>query len=186
MVNLVTIDDTRYLVDVGLGANGPCRPLPLISDHELPGIGSQLLKLQYKALAQHSDSKQRMWVYCHRESDSAPWLDAYAFTEVEFFAGDFQVLNLATMTLRQSLFTQSVICIKFLLNRETFEMEGVMILFNDEVKTKVGGVQLSVEKFFTEEERTQALEHHFGIKLTEEERGGIVGLRSELRGWKKP
>ena len=181
MVNIVTIDQQRYVVDVGFGPDGPSRPLALISGDTRSGIGPQSLKLEYRTLQQHSDPSQRVWVYSHRANDDAPWTEAFSFTETEFFPEDFEVMNLSTMTLRQSIFTQMVICTKTLLS-ENGDVEGVLILSNNAVKKRIGGVTSVVETLKSEEQRVNALKNWFGIVLSEEEQKGIIGLATELRG----
>ncbi|KAI9780034.1 MAG: N-terminal acetyltransferase [Geoglossum umbratile] len=183
MVNLVTIGDQRYLVDVGFGLRGPSLPMPLISGYECTGIAPLGLKLEYKSLPKHTDPSQRVWVFSHREYDTAPWVDAYSFTEIEFFPEDFEVMNLSTMVLPQSFFTQNVLCVKPLLNAESGNFKGVLYLHQDEVRKRVGENVYLVEKLKTEEERRKALEKLFGIVMTEEEKRGIIGLATELRGY---
>ena len=184
MVNLVLIGNQRYLVDVGFGGAGPCRPMPLISGHEVTGMPPQSLKLEYRSLAEHTDSTQRLWVYSYREDGDSPWVDAYAFTELEFFPSDFRVMNLSTMTLRSSFFVQTVLCVSFILNAETGEPEGLLILQGAQVRKKVHGEYRILEELKTEEQRIQALQKWFGIRLNEEEQRGILGLPTELRGKK--
>jgi arylamine N-acetyltransferase len=184
MVNLVTIENQRYLVDVGFGDHGPCRPIPLISGHEVIGNDPQSLKLRYTVLPKHTDKSQKLWVYSYRESDDAAWVDAYAFAEIEFFPEDFAVMNLATMTLRQSFFVQSLFCQKLLLDPETAAPAGALILFHDQVKRKRHGETEILEKLQSETQRVDALERWFGVKLTEAEQQGILDLSSELKGWK--
>jgi arylamine N-acetyltransferase len=181
MVNIVTIENQRYLVDVAFGADGPCRPLPLIHGHESPGIFPQLYRLTYTLLPQHTDNSQRTWVYSYRQSDD-PWTDGYSFTEVEFFPADYEVMNLSTMTTPQSFFVQVVLCVKTLLNKDSKDAEGVLTLFQNEVKKRMGGTKEVVETLRSETDRVRALEKWFGIVLTEEERRGIVGLVTELKG----
>jgi arylamine N-acetyltransferase len=184
MVNLVTIENQKYLVDVGFGADGPCQPIPLISDFEAVGNAPQGLKLRYTALPNHTDHDQRAWVYSHRENGHSPWVDAYALTEIEFFPEDFEVMNLATMTLRQSFFIQTLFCVKMLLDLEANTPAGVLILYHDQVKKRVQGELTILEKFENEQQRVDALERWFGIRLSEAEQRSIQGLPTELKGWK--
>lgn len=180
MVNLVTIDDQRYLVDVGFGADGPCLPIPLQPGYECTGIAPQMLKLEYKPLPMHSDPAQKVWVYVHKRNPEDPWLDAYAFNEIEFFPEDYEVMNLSTMTSPKSFFTQTVLCVKALLCKETNELEGTLSLYQGEVKKRVKGEVQIVDKFTTEDQRVRGLEKWFGIRLTKDERLGIKYLVSEL------
>jgi arylamine N-acetyltransferase len=182
MVNIVTIEDQRYLVDVGFGAPVPTHPLPLIPGHLCTGIAPQSLQLEHKSLLHHTDPSQRAWVYSYRENHDTPWTEAYSFVEIEFFPQDYEVMNLSTMTLPQSFFTQTVVCVKIILNEESNEMEGILTLVHNEVKTKIRGVSEVVEKLEREEQRIKALEKWFSIVLTEAEKKGIIGLATELRG----
>jgi arylamine N-acetyltransferase len=182
MINIVTIQGQRYLVDVGFGPNGPSHPLPLVSGHEAVGIPPQGLKLEYRSLPRHTDPSQRVWVFSHREDEHSAWIDAYAFTEVEFFPEDYEVMNLHTMTQPQSYFTQSVICEKVLLNEETSMPEGVLILHDGELRRRIGAAVDFRRTLETEEQRHGALEEWFGIVLSEEEKRGIWSLATELRG----
>jgi arylamine N-acetyltransferase len=180
MVNLLTIDGQKFLVDVGFGPDGPCRPLLLHSGQEFPGIFPQTLKLEHRALPRHTDQDQRVWVYSYKRLPEDPWLDAYAFNEIEFFPEDYEVMNLHTMTTRWSFFTQTVLCVKVVLDEKQEDIEGVVSLYKDEVKKKIKGEVVESEKFETETERVKGLEKWFGIRLNEEERKGIRYLSTEL------
>ena len=182
MVNIVILDDRKYLVDVGFGAEGPFHPIPMISGLEIPGIHPQLLGLEYKSLPMHTDPHQRAWVFSQKSLSDDAWTEAYAFTEIEWFPEDFAVINLRPMTSPDSIFKQAVICMKALLNPDTGELEGTITLFENEVKQKIRGVVVKSEKFTSEAERVEGLEKWFDIRLTQEERVGIKGLPSELVG----
>ena len=91
-------------------------------------------------------------------------------------------MNLSTMALRQSYFTQTVMCIKILLSEETEDMEGVLILHQNVVKKRIRGLTSVLEELKSEEDRVKALQKWFGIVLNEEEKNGIIGLATELRG----
>lgn len=181
MVNLVTIDKKRYSVDVGFGSNGPLTPVLLEHDHEFDGIGPFRGRLQYRCLEEHSDPNQRMWVYSGKRTESDPWRDLYAFTEIEFFPGDFEVMNLKMMTAPQSFFVQSVMCMCAIMNAEKTQPVGLLILHRDYVKRQVGDQSEIMETFETEEQRVKALEKYFGIVLSLQEQRAIRGLASELK-----
>lgn len=181
MINIVTIEGQRYLVDAGFGADEPTLPIPLISGHICQGIGSQSFQLEHTKLSQCTDASQRAWVFSHRDNDTAAWIPGYCFTEVEFFPEDFEVMNLSTMTMPQSFFTQAVMCVRALMNTESGELEGFLILFQNEVRRKIRGVGEVVQKLESEEQRVRALKNWFGIVLTEGEKRGIYGLVTELK-----
>jgi arylamine N-acetyltransferase len=181
MVNLVTISGQRYLVDVGFGRGGPVVPLPLIPNHETAGWGTQRLKLEHRAVAQHTDRSQRLWVYSNRADDEASWTACYAFSELEFFPADFRVMNLSTMMPRTSWFTQQVTCCCFLTDADGKEVKGIAILFANRVRRMITGQPETVEELESEAHRLLALEEWFGIRLDAAERRGIRGLSSELK-----
>ena len=91
-------------------------------------------------------------------------------------------MNLSTMTTPQSFFVQVVLCVKTLLNKDSKDAEGVLTLFQNEVKRRMCGTKEVVETLRSEADRVSALEKWFGIVLTEEERRGIIGLVTELKG----
>ncbi|KAL2158820.1 hypothetical protein VTH06DRAFT_4012 [Thermothelomyces fergusii] len=205
MVNIVTIDGQRYLVDVGYGSNGPPHPIPLRHDHEFVGVAPARGRLQHRRLEEHADPAQRVWVFSTREDDSAAavWREQYHFVETEFLPEDFEVMNLRTMTAPQSFFVQNVMCMWTLLGSagpdgvQPPEGEaggaggdpeaaaagpvGLLILHRDYVKRRVGAESRIIEQLESEEQRTAALEKYFGIVLSPEEKTAIRGLASELR-----
>jgi arylamine N-acetyltransferase len=180
MVNIVTLGKKKYLVDVGFGPDGPCRPIPLDSKYEAVGIAPQMLKLEYRCLSIHSDPEQRLWVFSHKRQPESGWLEAYAFSEMEFFPEDFEVMNFSTMTSRRSFFTHKVICVKAILSPGENEIEGIMSLYHNEGKKRIHGEIVESETFATESERIQVLENWFGIRLSEKEKLGINNMMSEL------
>jgi arylamine N-acetyltransferase len=181
MVNIVTINGQRYLVDVGFGSNEPPLPVPLEHGHEFVGIAPTRGRLEYRNLEEHTDTTQRVWVYSVQENEDASWKDMYHFVETEFLACDFEVMNLRTMTTPQSFFVQSVMCMRTVLDEREAKPVGLLILYRDYVKRRMGAVSEIVEQLETEEQRVKALEKYFGIVLSPEEQRGIRGLASELR-----
>ena len=53
-------------------------------------------------------------------------------------------------------------------------------MFGNSAHKRVAGVKEDLGTFEKEEERVQALEKHFGIKLSEAQKGGIVGMVSAI------
>jgi arylamine N-acetyltransferase len=183
MVNIVTIDGERYLVDVGFGSNGPTHPIPLQDGVEFDGVSPARGRLQYRKLDEHTDPNQRVWLYSVRADggDDTPWKDMYHFVETEFLPGDFEVMNLATMTAPQSFFVQRVMCMCTILDEQKERPVGLLILHRDYVKRRLGDESKIVERFDTEEQRVAALRKYFGIVLSVEEQKAIRGLASEIR-----
>ncbi|KAK4185775.1 hypothetical protein QBC35DRAFT_388802 [Podospora australis] len=183
MVNLVTIEGRRYLVDVGFGSNGSTYPFPLEHDQKMLAVFPAHGRLQYKNLDIHTDPDQRVWVYSVQQDESAPWKDMYAFVEIEFFPADFELMNMRTSASPQSFFVQSVMCMKTILDEHKNAPMGKIILHRDYVKRVMEGKAEIIKKLHSEKERIQALADYFDITLTEQEQKGIRGLASELRDY---
>ncbi|KAK0617587.1 hypothetical protein B0T14DRAFT_273133 [Immersiella caudata] len=181
MLNLVTIDGTKYVVDVGFGSHNSPHPIPLRDGYEFTTIAPARGKLEYRALSCHSDPSQRVWVYSVQPSEHAPWGEMYSFVEIEFFAVDFQVMNVPTSSSPQSFFVQNVMCMRVLLKEGTDEPEGLIILHRDYLKRRIGDKVEILQILEVEEDRLQVLEEWFSIKLGEDEKAAIRGLPSELR-----
>jgi arylamine N-acetyltransferase len=179
MVNIVTMNRKRHLVDVAFGSNSPLRPVPLESGIVFDGVGEQKGKLEYRTLAQHSDKDQRIWVYSIQERRQAPWKEQYCFMDIEFFPADFEVMNLSTMTSPRGLFVKTLVASMVLLDDEGKPC-GKVTLNHDYLRIRKNGED-NTAKLETEEDRMAALEKHFGIHLSAKEREAIRGLPSELK-----
>lgn len=179
MVNIVTLNGKRHLVDVAFGSNSPLRPVPLESGIVFDGVGEQRGKLEHRALTQHTDKDQRIWVYSTQEDRQAPWKEQYCFMDIEFFPADFEVMNLSTMTSPRGLFVKTVVASIVLLD-DKGKPCGKTTLNQDYLRIRKNGED-DVTKLETEEDRVAALEKHFGICLSAKEREAIRGLPSELK-----
>lgn len=187
MVNIVTIDSQRYLVDIGFGSSGPHHPVPLLPQGvEECNVGAQYVSLSREPIPECLDRSQEFWVYRYRHTVQSPWITGYCFSEVEFLPVDFEIMNLGTSR-EPGLFTDNVICVKMLMEKEVVEGEekvklvGDVTLFGKEVKRRVGGENQVVQVLRSEEERVEALEKWLHVRLTDEERTGIRGMPSELK-----
>jgi arylamine N-acetyltransferase len=180
MVNLVTIGDTKYHVDVGFGSDGPIVPMPLDRSGSVqPHISPALARLQWRNISGNNDPNQRLWVYEHRQNDDAEWDVKYCYTELEFQPCDYNVMNYHTSS-SKTFFTRVIILDKKLLDKDG-ELAGSLILNNDTMKWRIHGVKEKEIKFETEGERLAALEEHLGIKFSKAERDSISGLPSQLK-----
>lgn len=110
MANIITIDNTRYLLDLGFGSNTPLTPLPFpASPATTTTTANRKLTLRPLLPSSHPTTPPS-WVYAHRDAPSAPWTEAYALAREEFHLADFRVMNLSTMT--SSIFTRLVVCVR--------------------------------------------------------------------------
>jgi arylamine N-acetyltransferase len=179
MVNIVKLSDgKKYMVDVGFGANVATRPLPLEEGCTCKGIFAREMRLVYENIPPNSDPTQKLWIYQYRDPPAEEWLSAFCFTEVEYLANDYTVMNFFTSHSPQSWFLKDVVILKMIMEED--ELIGSLILFNGELKRKVGGKTEILEELKTEDDRLKALQSWFGIELTEVERRGIRGLVSEI------
>ncbi|KAK4643817.1 hypothetical protein QC761_404860 [Podospora bellae-mahoneyi] len=181
MVNIVTIDNQRYLVDVGFGTNGATRPVPLQHGHRFLTVFPTEGMLEYRGIDANTDPNQKLWVYCVRQKEDDPWGEMYCFGELEFIPGDFEVMNMRTSSAPQSFFVQSVMCMKTRLDEGKQDPVGKVILHRDYLKQQNGNEAPITTRLLSEADRVEALKRYFDISLTLEEQQGIKGLASELK-----
>ncbi|KAK0619266.1 arylamine N-acetyltransferase 2 [Immersiella caudata] len=180
----------RYAVDVAFGGDGPTFPMPLIEGlvhHN--SIGTQEIRLVRDFLPTQTfrgEGAAKMWLYQYRNGKDKEWNTFYAFNaEFEFMEPDFRVMNHFTSTSDEN--PQGVTVLSILFLRGDGEdgkkkVTGKVMLFREVVKKNLGGRTEVVQVCKSEEERFKALREWFGIELTEEERAGIRGWKSELKG----
>lgn len=185
MINIVTIEGKKYFVDVGFGSSGPHHPIPLEEGYTAANVGTQSLRLVREtppdlltSSARANSTTQHLWQYQFKHSDDKPWLPAYCFGEMEFLPNDFVMMNHFTSTSRTSWFTYMVICMKMVM--ENNELVGDVTMAGPELKRRIGGQNTTLAILESEEQRIEALEKYFGIKLSAEERNGIRGMSSAL------
>lgn len=182
MLNLVTVDGQRYMVDVGFGKGATMVPVPLRRDSspEFTTIAPLRGKLVYEKLEQNTDAAQRMWVYYSTDSADGPFRQRNCFTEQEFFPEDFEVMNWAVMSRPTSYFVKTVLCMRTILDPDTRRAEGTVVLHKDEVKRKIGDKVEVLETLKNEADRVRAIEKYFFIALTPAEQKAIRGMPQEL------
>ncbi|KAF2867026.1 arylamine N-acetyltransferase 1 [Massariosphaeria phaeospora] len=180
MVNIITINGIRYQVDVGFGGPGPIVPMPLersgsIRSHIEPASS----RLQWRNIHENNDPDQRLWVYDHRINEKSDWTTIYCFTELEFLPSDYATMNYFSSTSPRTFFTRTIIGEKKIVG-ENGGIVGQLILGNTDLKWRIKGKKEKEIQFHSEDDRVNALEEHFGIKLSQVEREGIRGLASEI------
>ena len=62
-INVVSIEDERYLVNVGFGSNAPIQPIPLIDGKTAQGIPPSEGRLLWISIPQHTDPSSRVWMF---------------------------------------------------------------------------------------------------------------------------
>lgn len=180
MVNLVTIGEQKYLVDVGFGSNGPNRPIPLIKDFEFHNVGDQSGHLRYGPISQHtSKGQQSLWEYEIKNGGGA-WMPAYCFTETEFLPEDFTMINYYMSNSRDSFFTFHVMCVRMILDDTGENIVGDLTLFNNTLKRRIGATSEILQTFTSDEERVSALDKVFGIYIAPVDRESIRHTITEI------
>ena len=178
MVNIVTIADGKYMVDVGFGSHGATAPLRLEENAIQEQIAPGEMRLLRANIKESTDASQLLWLYQVRETRDAEWETQYCFTETEFLPQDYAMMNFWTSQSRTSIFTQTIMMAKMIL--EDGKMVGAVTMFNGKVKRKVGDV-VEERCCTTEEDRLDILREWFGVRLTGEEERGIKDLVTELK-----
>lgn len=186
MVNIVTIAESKYLVDVGFGAGEPTQPVRLKHGYEFNGLLSSKGRLDFKHLDRHSttakeDPAQRLWVYSIKSSTKTEWEEMYSFTETEFFPDDFAMMNYFVSTRPDSWFVQEVVAYKMVMDSDNKQLVGEVALHKNVLKIREEGKEEVVTKLNSEDDRIKALLYNFKMKLTEREQRSIIGLVSEIK-----
>jgi arylamine N-acetyltransferase len=171
MCNIVTIASSKYVVDVGYGAESAFQPVPLQDGYEFTIFSPRRGKLEYRSIDHHSDPSQRLWVYSMQEDAQSEWKEQYAFVETEFFQKDYEMTNYFCSTSPDSFFSRTVLAMRAIV--EDGRVVGIMTLFKNEVRRKIGATREVIETLKTEDDRVRAVEKYFFIPLTPEDREGI-------------
>lgn len=179
MVNLVTIGEQKYLIDVGFGSNGPHQPVPLNRDFEFHNVGDQSGRLRYGPITQHTNKTQPLWQYEIRNG-SGDWIPAYCFTETEFIPEDFTMMNYYMSTSRDSWFTFHVVCVRMLLDEAGEKVVGDLTLFNNSLKKRIGATSEVIQILSSDEERVAALDKAFNIHIGPADMDSIRHTISEI------
>jgi arylamine N-acetyltransferase len=181
MINIVTIGDSRYLVDVGFGANFcPIQPVKLIHDTAgFENVEPASARLLWKSISSSENQFQKLWVYQHRIGSDKEFEDQYCFTDTEFRPNDFQVMNWYTSTHPKAFFTQRIICNKMITEGDNDKIVGALLL-QTALKRRVGKESEQILEFKTEEDRVKALKEHFDIDLSVVEQDAIKGTFTQI------
>ncbi len=181
MLNIVTVHDQKYMVDVGFGPSGAIQPICLKDGEIVENVSPARQRLVYQAIAQFTDTSQRLWVFEAQISPENSWVPQYCFPEVEFLPEDFSVMNYSTSQSRTSWFTQRLVLTKLILDNEREKAIGNLILSDSELKHRLHGHSETLVICKTEAERVSMLEKYFDVKLEPDEIRGIQGLPSEIK-----
>ncbi|KAH7132373.1 arylamine N-acetyltransferase 1 [Dendryphion nanum] len=186
LVNIVTLaTGEKYMLDVGFGGDGATRPVPMVDGEIVNNLGAQQIRLVRDWIPNQArrTEESKLWVYQYRNGEERDWNSFYAFPEFEFLEPDYEIMNWFTGANPGSHQTYTVIVIRFLYRegeRGEREVCGKRMLVGDVVKENLGGRTRVVHVCESESERVEWLETFFGIRLSEGEKEGIRGWRTEL------
>lgn len=182
MINIVTVQNARYMVDVGFGTGQSTHPL-LLKDRQ-PSLNiapSQLVRLRWDAPAENEDQGSKLWIFERQDTPEGPWIPTYCFPDgIEFLPADYMVANHFTSTHRSSFFTYKVVCSKFVLDDAGEEIVGTVVVFGNSVHRRIKGVKEDLGPIEKEEDRIGILDRHLGVKLSEHQKAGIRGMVSAV------
>lgn len=145
-ITLVTIDDNRWIVDAGFGAETPRAPIPLICDQPITFENQTFRLIQ-------SD----LYGFMLQIKHDSQWKNLYSFELNHVYPADIDYGNYYTSTNPKSFFVQNRIT--------TLPVEnGVKILLNMELKKVINGKEEKV-KLEQDQSYMNILEQEFGIVL---------------------
>lgn len=182
MVNIVTIQGKRYMVDVGFGTGQATHPLPLVDREPTLNVRpSQQVRLRWDAISQAENKDAKLWIFERQDKADGPWIPTYCFPDnVEYLPADYAVMSYFTSTNRMSFFTYKLIVAKFVLDEAGEEIIGTLVMFGDKAHKRILGEKEELGTFEKEEERVKALEQHFDLRLSEAQQAGIRGMVSAI------
>lgn len=203
-VNIVTVGEKRYSVDVGFGSNGPIAPLEMKPDGEAikPHLGETQMRLRYGPISQALNQHNKVWIYEHKiDPKSDDWTVMYCFPDFEVLPQDVKVMNLGPSKSPTSIFLQRVITTLFVADgdfavniyderlevpqRDVLEdkpLTGQLILDNNAFKLRSNGEKIFEKTFNNEGARIEALGNYYGLQLGEVDRRAIKGTSTEIKG----
>lgn len=136
--------------------------------------------MRFDNIPGNADPDQRLWIYEHRKDIDSEFEMTYCFTELEFLPSDYALMNYFTSTSPRSWFTRDVVAVKMMLGDDG-DPAGMIILGHKDIKWRRYGKKERQLVFESESDRVNAIEEHFGIKLSQAEKDSIRGLASELK-----
>ncbi|KAH7016428.1 uncharacterized protein B0I36DRAFT_254775 [Microdochium trichocladiopsis] len=195
--NIVTIGDTRYMVDVGYGPNQPARPIPLLPGVEQAHVGQSQMRVIWDSIPQNLNQESKLWIYQHRIDAGAEWVPNYCFVDVEFLLEDIRGMNMSPWRSPTSFFTYRILITRFTTSHEVDgadgpespgvkavsegELDGAIILNHDSLKWRRNGKTVLEQKLKAEKDRLEALRRYFGIVFPDEDQEAILSTASELK-----
>lgn len=147
---IVTIDETKWIFDIGYGAKGPRSPLMLIDGyvHEHSFLSS---KVNW-----HSEFG---WIVSIKENSQhdAIWENIYAFHDIEALEPDISMAHFYTINSSESLLNTNIVA--------SLPKENGRISIRNNVFTEVRGYLSSSFQIANKRELSDLLLENFGIEI---------------------
>jgi arylamine N-acetyltransferase len=191
-LNVVTIGDKSYAVDVGFGGRTPTIPMELLDGKVFERSDSGQMRLRHDTIPQYL-SKQKVWIYEFRSNDNGEWIHQWCFIDHEVLPDDIRVMNMAPSKSPSSFFTFKVVAVQFVSEKEDCsemerrylknaggDIDGSVFIDGNVMKYRKAGVVKMEKMFESEDERLEALKKYFGIELTEENMRAIRGTAGAI------
>jgi hypothetical protein len=140
-----------------------------------PRIG----RLVHKPLDKYRAQNLKYWRLQFRERADQPWIDTYAFPEVEFTGIDGAALERHVMSDRRMWFMVRVMAFRHILDERSGIPVGFVMLWENQLRRKLCG-KYEVSTLYSESDRVLALEKWFNIMLNDDEKEGIFNTVSYL------
>ena len=147
-IELITIEDRQWIADVGFGEETPRAPIPLVLDQPLPHDGQTIRLVK--------DDRFGIMVQAFKEGH---WVNLYSFDLGYVCPADIDYGNHYNATHPGSLFVFARVAALPVEN-------GVIILFNNTLKKRVGDEEVVLE-LEAGQPYLDALKINFGIGLDE-------------------
>lgn len=147
----------------------------------MPYIAPGEMRLIRDSIPTFTDESQTVWIYQVRHTPNSEWLHTICFSEAEFLAQDFNVLNFYTSQNPGSWFRYSFVCSILLWDESEQEIQGQCTMIGKVVKRRIRGQTEVVDILETEDDRVRALSKWFGLHFREDEVQGVRGLPSQIK-----
>ncbi|QPC73060.1 hypothetical protein HYE68_003812 [Fusarium pseudograminearum] len=191
-LNVVTIGDKSYAVDVGFGGRTPTIPMEILDGKVFQRTDSGQMRLRHDTIPEYL-TKQKVWIYEFRSNESGEWIPQWCFIDHEVLPDDIRAMNMAPSKSPSSFFTFKVIAVQSVSEKEDFsemetrdlknvggDIDGSVFIDGNVMKYRKAGVVKMEKTFETEDERLEALKKYFGIELTEENKRAIRGTAGAI------
>lgn len=142
-------------------------------------LAPRMGRLVYKPLDKYQAQNLEYWRLQFRERADQPWMDIYAFPDIEFTSIDGAALERHVMSDRRMWFMVRVMAFRYILDEQRGTPVGFVMLWENQLRRKLGR-KYEVSTLYSESDRVLALEKWFNIVLNGDEKEEIFNTVSYL------